>query len=67
MGLKFVFMHFILSGVVISATCKTIAEKYLRKTEKDNSHYIEPMYAFEIHCNAFFPLLIIGYLIQVRL
>jgi hypothetical protein len=56
-------MHFVLSGVVISATCKTLAEKYFMKSEKDSTHSIEPMYAFDIHCNAFFPLLIINYLI----
>jgi len=28
---------------------------------------VEPMYAFDIHCNGFFPILMISYVLQVSL
>ena len=35
LGIKFVMLHFIMSGVVIAVAAKVLAEKYLRKTDKD--------------------------------
>lgn len=65
MGVKFVVLHFLLSGIVIAFMCKFIAEKYLRKEEKKAVHQtlnsIEPMYAFDIHCNSFFPYAVMQY------
>lgn len=70
-GLKLVFVHFFLSGLILSSACKFIAEKYMRKEEKKAVHKtlnsIEPMYAFDIHCNSFFPFFVITYALQVRL
>lgn len=69
-SLKFIAIHFLLSGLIISFVCKTIADNYLRKSEK-NIHLpvinsVESMYAFDIHCNSFFPMLVICYITQVR-
>lgn len=75
---------FLLSGVVISSTCKYIAENYMIKSDKKggatggtgaayiskpqlelSGSRIEPMYAFDVHCNSFFPVLVISFLLQV--
>ena len=64
----FVFIHFLIYGIVIAFVTKTIAEKYLRKDERASvhspvgGHLIEPMYSFDIHCNGFFPLILFNYL-----
>ena len=68
-ALKFVMLHFFLSGIIISCACKWIAERYMRKEDKVAVHKtmnsIEPMYAFDIHCNSFFPMFLFAYVIQV--
>jgi len=33
-ALKMILIHFVLSGVIVSFTCKLIAEKYMRKEDK---------------------------------
>lgn len=87
----FVFVHFVLSGIIISSVLKWIAENYMVKIEKqqksssgggtggafsksskDGQHTlgnirVEPMYAFDIHCNSFFPVVIISYGVQVSI
>ena len=69
LGVKFVFMHFVGSGIIMASLCKWIAEKYMMKSEKKAVHSvvnsIETMYAFDIHCNSFFPLFVFSYTIQV--
>ena len=66
-SLGFAFVHFLAFGVVASFASKRIAEKFLRKDEKvsihgpSGGHLIEPMYSFDIHCNAFFPVIIFNY------
>ena len=69
LGLKMVILHFLLCGLLTSTLCKIIAEKYMRKEEKKAVHStlntIEPMYAFDIHCNSFFPFFVIAYVLQV--
>ena len=63
----FVFLHFIVYGVIISLITKNIAEKFLRKDERSQmhspagGHLIEPMYSFDIHCNGFFPVILFNY------
>ena len=63
----FVFIHFIVYGVIIAFITKTIAEKFLRKDERSQmhspagGHTIEPMYSFDIHCNGFFPIILFNY------
>ena len=68
---KFVVFHFLLSGVLTATLCKQMAERYLKKEDKKAVHQsmssIEPMYAFDIHCNAFFPFYLIAYVLQVIL
>lgn len=63
----FVLLHFIVYGVIIACSTKIIAEKYLRKDERNQihspagGHLIEPMYSFDIHCNGFFPVILFFY------
>ena len=70
LGLKLALVHFLLSGVAAASACKAIAEALLRKEEKRVQHAqassIEPLYAFDIHCNAFFPFFVFAYVAQVR-
>ena len=66
-SLNFVLIHFLIFGVVASFLTKFIAEKFMRKDEKVSIHSpeggqaIEPMYAFDIHCNGFFPVVVFCY------
>eukprot|EP00347_Sterkiella_histriomuscorum_P011661 403371600 len=70
-GLKMVLLHFALSGVIVSSICRWIAQQYMRKEDKVEVHKtlntIEPMYAFDIHCNAFFPMFVFCYVLQLFL
>ncbi|CDW76108.1 UNKNOWN [Stylonychia lemnae] len=70
-AMKMILLHFALSGVIISFGCKFIAERYMRKEDKQSVHAainsIEPMYAFDIHCNSFFPFFVFAYLFQLLL
>ena len=65
----FAFVHFLGFGVIASFVSKRFAEKFLRKDENIHSptggHLVEPMYAFDIHCNAFFPVIVFTYLANV--
>ena len=69
LGVKFVILHFLATGIIVSSLLKWVAEKYMMKNEKKAVHAIqnkiEPMYAFDIHCNSFFPLFVFSYVIQV--
>ena len=62
----FFFLHFVVLGLVVSAACLIVADKYLRK--KTSAHTsvqpIEYLYAFDVHCNAFFPLFLLTYVVQ---
>lgn len=63
---NFFFVHFIVLGVLVASACTVIADKYLRK--KGSVHgVIQPMewlYSFDVHCNAFFPLFLLTYVVQ---
>jgi hypothetical protein len=62
----FFFLHFIVLGLIVSTICLVVADKYLRKKSSAHST-IQPMeflYAFDVHCNAFFPLFLLTYVVQ---
>jgi hypothetical protein len=67
----FVFIDFLLIGFILSYMTKKFAERYLRKSEKRQIHAqvvaskVEPLYAFDIHCNGFFPIILFCYFINV--
>lgn len=83
---QFVFIQFLLTGVILSALCKWVAERFMIKAEKKQAkgagdtggptsktvatvtgNKVEPMFAFDIHCNSFFPVLVFSYGVQVSI
>ncbi|XP_058007470.1 uncharacterized protein LOC110649295 isoform X4 [Hevea brasiliensis] len=56
--------HFLVSGVVLATCCWFLTNAYLRE-EAPNSHVVEQrvewLYAFDVHCNSFFPLFVMLY------
>ena len=68
-----VIINYTLVGVVAATIGQSIANQHLINTNNHNnngtmspsmSEPVEWMYAFDIHCNAFFPFFIIVYIIQ---
>lgn len=61
----FVGCHFALFGIAIATSCWFLSNKYLRvKSFHGVEQRIEWMYAFDIHCNSFFPLFLILYVVH---
>ncbi|XP_031494827.1 uncharacterized protein LOC116260536 isoform X2 [Nymphaea colorata] len=65
--LSVLMFHFLITGVVLATICWFLANTYLRE-ETLNSHVVEQkvewLYAFDVHCNSFFPMFILLYVIQ---
>lgn len=62
----FILGHFMVLGIVVSSLCIFIAGKYLRKQTSMHGA-VQPMewlYSFDVHCNAFFPLFLLTYVVQ---
>ncbi|KAL7206450.1 hypothetical protein ACSBR2_019212 [Camellia fascicularis] len=59
--------HFLLVGVVLATCCWFLTNNYLRE-EAPNSHVVEQrvewLYAFDVHCNSFFPMFVMLYVIH---
>ncbi|GKD51854.1 protein unc-50 [Tanacetum coccineum] len=57
-------IHFLLAGAIVATFCWFVTNTYLRE-ETSNSHVVEQrvewLYAFDVHCNSFFPLFIVLY------
>lgn len=54
-------------GIVIATVCREAANRHLCSQQVSSSHVkqqVEWLYAFDIHCNAFFPLFVVLYVIQ---
>lgn len=61
----FVVCHFVLHGVVIASCAWFISNKYLRTASFHGvEQKMEWMYAFDIHCNSFFPLFLVLYVVH---
>jgi len=62
----FIVGHFILVGIIVSSACIFVADKYLRKSGSAHGvvQSMEWLYSFDVHCNAFFPLFLITYVLQ---
>lgn len=63
----FVGWQFLFYGVIVASCGWFIAETYLKVRKYGIVQNIEWMYAFDIHCNAFFPLFVILYVVQLFL
>lgn len=65
--LAVVVFHFLLAGSLLATCCWFLTNSYLRE-EAPNSHVVEQrvewLYAFDVHCNSFFPAFILLYVIQ---
>ncbi|GMH13498.1 hypothetical protein Nepgr_015339 [Nepenthes gracilis] len=59
--------HLIITGVVLATFCWLLTNNYLRE-EAPNSHVVEQrvewLYAFDVHCNSFFPMFVLLYVIH---
>ncbi|KAI7992721.1 hypothetical protein LOK49_LG12G00450 [Camellia lanceoleosa] len=60
-------IHFLLIGVVLATCCWFLTNNYLLE-EAPNSHVVEQrvewLYAFDVHCNSFFPMFVVLYVIH---
>ncbi|EXB63681.1 hypothetical protein L484_027024 [Morus notabilis] len=61
--------HFLIMGILLATFCWFITNSYLRE-EAPNSHVVEQrvewqvLYAFDVHCNSFFPMFVMLYVIH---
>ena len=62
----FIIGHFLVLGIVVSSVCILVADKYLRKASSVHgvAQPMEWLYSFDVHCNAFFPLFLLTYVVQ---
>lgn len=59
-------INFLLTGAIIATLTRTVANQHLVATTS-SSHVrqsVEWMYAFDVHCNAFFPFFVLLYCVQ---
>jgi hypothetical protein len=58
-------VHFLLAGVVVATLCWFVCNNYLRVSSLHGvEQSIEWLYAFDIHCNSFFPFFLILYVLH---
>lgn len=61
----FIGLHFVAAGAVIATCSWVISNKYLRvQSFHGVEQRMEWMYAFDIHCNSFFPLFLVLYVLH---
>ncbi|CAI5466733.1 unnamed protein product [Closterium sp. Yama58-4] len=63
-----VVFDFLLIGAAIATLCWFVCNRYLRDSGGVASHAVEQkvewLYAFDVHCNAYFPLFVLLYVVQ---
>ncbi|KAH7444130.1 hypothetical protein KP509_02G066000 [Ceratopteris richardii] len=63
-----VLFHFLLIGIVLATLCWALCNHYLLEDIPAHSHAIEQrvewLYAFDVHCNSFFPLFVSLYVLH---
>ncbi|RUS22351.1 UNC-50 [Endogone sp. FLAS-F59071] len=61
-----VFIDFVLVGAAVASFCWFTSNRFLTHTSSIHStdQSVEWPYAFDVHCNAFFPLFLVLYVIQ---
>ncbi|KAH7575315.1 hypothetical protein JRO89_XS02G0081600 [Xanthoceras sorbifolium] len=59
--------HFLITGAILATCCWFLTNAYLRE-ESPNSHVVEQrvewLYAFDVHCNSFFPMFVMLHVIH---
>lgn len=65
--LSVLLFQFLLTGVLVATICWFLTNNYLRE-EALNSHVVEQkvewLYAFDVHCNSFFPMFVLLHVVQ---
>ncbi|CAA2968492.1 unc-50 homolog [Olea europaea subsp. europaea] len=65
--LSVLLFHFLITGTVLATFCWFFTNNYLRE-EAPNSHVVEQrvewLYAFDVHCNSFFPMFVLLYVVH---
>lgn len=67
---KSVLVNWLGLGVIIASVGRLIANNHLMMAERSSSHVkqeVEWLYAFDVHCNAFVPLFVLLYGVQLFL
>lgn len=59
-----VVVDFVLVGSIVATFTWFVTNRFLCQTSQTNDQRVEWAYAFDIHCNSFFPLFLILYIIQ---
>eukprot|EP00897_Mesotaenium_endlicherianum_P003024 jgi/Mesen1/274/ME1151993C09511 len=63
-----VLLHFLLAGAALASACCFLSNRYLREESGGHTHAVEQkvewLYAFDVHCNSYFPLFILLYVLQ---
>ncbi|CAM9317768.1 unnamed protein product [Discosporangium mesarthrocarpum] len=63
-----ILLHWLLCGVIMSSSCRWLANgQLLQHRSHSVLQEVEWMYAFDIHCNSFFPLFVLLYVVQLLL
>ncbi|KAF9584806.1 Protein unc-50 [Lunasporangiospora selenospora] len=66
MVLFMVFVDFLVVGVIVATLCWAIANRFLARTSVySTDQSVEWQYAFDIHCNAFMPVIALLYIVQM--
>ncbi|KAL6514601.1 hypothetical protein OROGR_020180 [Orobanche gracilis] len=59
--------HFLVTGAILATCCWFFTNNYLRE-EALNSHVVEQrvewLYTFDVHCNSFFPMFVLLYVVH---
>lgn len=62
-------VDFILVGITVATICWSVANRFLLSNHLPQStkQTVEWLYAFDVHCNSFFPLFLLTYVLQLVL
>lgn len=63
-----VLLDFLLFGIGLSSLCCFLSNQYLREEPTGPTHVVEQrvewLYSFDVHCNSYFPVFILLYVVQ---
>eukprot|EP00271_Cylindrocystis_brebissonii_P023505 TRINITY_DN9783_c0_g1_i3.p1 TRINITY_DN9783_c0_g1~~TRINITY_DN9783_c0_g1_i3.p1 ORF type:complete len:242 (+),score=34.66 TRINITY_DN9783_c0_g1_i3:304-1029(+) len=66
--LSVVLLDFLLVGIALASLCCFLSNQYLREEASGQTHAVEQrvewLYSFDVHCNSYFPLFLLLYVLQ---
>nr|BCL66126.1 uncharacterized conserved protein [Volvox africanus] len=68
--LSAVLVDFLMLGIAVATVCWLITNRLLRKPNLHHhqvEQHVEWLYAFDVHCNSFFPFFLLAYVLQFLL